>query len=485
MHPTKSNSLILIIRKLPEISQILHSKFPYEPTEGQLQFFNILDSMFGKKSAQKDTLIVKGYAGTGKTTLVSTLVGVLPLFNYRFMLLAPTGRAAKVLSSYALKTSYTIHKIIYKQVADPKSGDLHFVRQKNYFRKTVFIVDEASLISDDAVHAENSLLKDLIEYVFEKPDNKLFLIGDTAQLPPVGSLESPALQTEYLRDYFGLDLSDIELKDVIRQEKDSGILLNATGLRTSINSRSPGICLSTSGFKDIFRMSTDRLEDGLRYAYDKYGIENTAIICKSNWQAVRYNEYIRRNILFREDEIETGDILMIVRNNYFFLEEDSPASFIANGDFAEIRKIFSYEDMFGFRFARLELQLVDYPDMQPFEARVILDTLHSNTPALSQEESKKLYHEVSQSYTGIKSRKKFKEAIQADEYLNALQVKFAYALTCHKSQGGQWEIVFIDPGVERNDALEIEKIRWLYTAITRAQREVYMINFNPKYFQTE
>jgi len=468
---------------LPSISSIIKSKFPYEPTLGQIRIFDMLDDLMLESSNQVDTLIVRGYAGTGKTTVISSLVNVLPLFNLRFALLAPTGRAAKVISAYSGKKAYTIHKLIYRQTADPKSGELKFVRQKNYFKKTVFIVDEASLISDERGFLNSGLLSDLIEFIFENHTNRLILVGDNAQLPPVGSLKSPALDFDYLKDRFGVNAREVELDEVLRQEEDSGILSNATGLRSTIFHPEKTFYFQTSKFDDIYRMTHEKLEDGIRYAFDKYGMENTAIISRSNWQAVRYNEYIRRNILFKEDEIEAGDIIMIVKNNYYVLEPESPAGFIANGEFAEVRKIITFEEEFGFRFADVELQLIDYPEMEPFRAKVILDTLHSNTPSLSMEENNKLYHAVIENYRDIKSRKKFKEAIQNDEYLNALQIKFAYALTCHKSQGGQWKAVFIDQGNLQDAEQTTEHYRWLYTAVTRSEKEVFLINFDARYFR--
>ena len=431
---------------------------------------------------QVDTLLVRGYAGTGKTTVISTMVNVLPLFNLNFVLLAPTGRAAKVISSYSGKKAYTIHKLIYRQVADPKSGELKFKKQKNYFKKTVFIVDEASMISDERGFLNSGLLSDLVEYVFEDHTNRLILIGDNAQLPPVGSLKSPALDFEYLKNRFGMNAREIELEEVLRQAENSGILSNATNLRTTIFRPDHLFYFQTRKYNDIFKMTHEKLEDGIRYAFDKYGMESTAIISRSNWQAVRYNEYIRRNILFKEDEIEAGDIIMIVKNNYFVLEPESPAGFIANGEFAEVRKIINFDEEYGFRFADIELQLLDYPEMSPFRAKVFLDTLHSNTPSLSVEESNKLYLKVSENYRDISSKKKFKEAIQSDEHLNALQIKFAYALTCHKSQGGQWKAVFIDQGNVQEMEKTTEHYRWLYTAITRSEKEVFLINFNPEYF---
>jgi len=467
---------------LPSISSILKSKFPYHPTSGQLRFFDVLDHMMPDSLDQVDTLIAKGYAGTGKTTLISTLVQVLPLFNLRFALLAPTGRAAKVISNYSGKKAYTIHKIIYRQTADPKTGELKFIKQKNYFKRTFFVVDEASMISDENGFLNSGLLSDLVDYVFEHPTNRLILIGDNAQLPPVGTLKSPALDFEYLKDRFGMNAREVELIEVLRQEENSGVLLNATDLRNSIFNTKKPFYFNTKKYGDIFRMGHEKLEDGIRYAFEKYGITNTAIISRSNWQAVRYNEYIRRNILFREDEIEAGDIIMVVKNNYFILEPDSEAGFIANGEFAEVRKIISFEEDYGFRFADIELQLIDYPEMESFNAKVILDTLHSNTASLTKEENNKLYHQVIENYRDIKSRKKFKEAIQNDEYLNALQIKFDYALTCHKSQGGQWQAVFIDQGNLQEGERSTEHYRWLYTAVTRSAKEVYLINFDAQYF---
>jgi ATP-dependent exoDNAse (exonuclease V) alpha subunit len=468
---------------LPSISSIIRTKFPYEPTLGQIRLFSLLDDLMPDSKNQIDTLLVRGYAGTGKTTVISAMVNVLPLFNLNFTLLAPTGRAAKVISSYSGKKAYTIHKLIYRQVADPKSGELKFKRQKNYFKKTVFIVDEASMISDERGFLNSGLLSDLVEYVFEDHTNRLILIGDNAQLPPVGSLKSPALDFEYLKTRFGMNAREIELEEVLRQEENSGILSNATNLRTTIFRPDHLFFFQTRQYKDIFKMTHEKLEDGIRYAFDKYGMENTAIISRSNWQAVRYNEYIRRSILFKEDEIEAGDIIMVVKNNYFILEPESPAGFIANGEFAEIRKIITFEEEYGFRFADIELQLLDYPEMSPFRAKVFLDTLHSNTPSLSMEESNKLYLKVAENYRDISSKKKFKEAIQNDEHLNALQIKFAYALTCHKSQGGQWKVVFVDQGNVQEIEKTTEHYRWLYTAITRSEKEVFLINFSPEYFR--
>jgi len=473
----ESNSILLV-----KISNIIRSSFSYDPTPGQKKLFLLFDNFLEQKE-KKGTILIKGYAGTGKTTIVDALVQVLPRFDYKYVLLAPTGRAAKVLASYSGRQAFTIHKIIYKQVPDSESGGIRFVSRKNYSKKTVFIVDEASMIPDRIGFSGQSLLRDLLVYVFEHDSNKLILIGDVAQLPPVGLDVSLGLDTGYLEQTYGLNLREVELKDVVRQEAVSGILHNATRLRALLQTDNFQLQLRTSGMNDVYNMTHEKLEDGLRYAYDKYGQDQTIIVCRSNWQAVQYNTYIRRMIFYYEDEIQAGDILMIVKNNYFFLGDDSPAGFIANGDFVELRKIVSFEEKFGLRFATLDLQMLDYPEMEPFRAKVILDTLTSKTPAMTQEENKKLYSSVLEEYIDLDlSSKKMKEAIRQDEYLNALQIKFAYALTCHKSQGGQWKVVFLDQGYRQNQEVDREYIRWMYTAFTRAEKELYLINFPEEFF---
>jgi exodeoxyribonuclease-5 len=434
------------------------------------------------EGSTSDTILVTGYAGTGKTTVVRALVEALPLFNFRFVLLAPTGRAAKVLASYSSRKAFTIHKIIYRQVADPESSRLKFELRKNYRKRTVYIIDEASMISDSSTDTGGrGLLDDVVRYVFADESNKLILIGDQAQLPPVGSSGSPALVSELLKTRYGLQVRQVRLTEVVRQAQGSGILHNATGLREVLSAGRTDILFHTGKYKDIYGIGREKMEDGLRYAYNKYGIENTIIVCRSNWQAVQYNQFIRRNILFHEDELDAGDVLMVVRNNYFYLDPESDAGFVANGDFMEVRKIVRFEEMHGFRFATLDLQMVDYPHMPPFRAKVMLDTLHSTSPSLSREDSVRLYAEVLKDYSDITTRKARTEALQADEYLNALQVKYAYALTCHKSQGGQWKIVFLDQGIADPSQVDTDYIRWLYTGVTRAEQELYLVNFSPDF----
>lgn len=462
-------------------SAILSSKFPFSPTESQKKLFLLFDD-FLLKNIPKTTLLLRGYAGTGKTTVVSAVVKTLPFFKYKHVLMAPTGRAAKVMSSYSRQTAFTIHKKIYKQTADAQSGILHFQRQKNYYKNTVFIVDEASMLSDNSDFGNNSVLSDLIKFVFEHPSNKLILIGDAAQLPPVGMQRSPALVKNNLIATYQLSVVEAELVEVMRQEEGSGILDNATLLRNELAAKDFHIQFNTSSYKDIFRMTGEKLEDGLRYAYDKYGVENSIIVCRSNKAAVQYNRYIRQAIHFCESEIEAGDFLMVVRNNYFYLSETAPAGFIANGDFVEVMKIVTFEDIHGFRFAMLELRMIDYPDQPKFEAKVMLDTLYAETASLSISDNKKLYESVVKDYQDMDSKKERAEAIRKDPYLNALQVKFAYALTCHKSQGGQWNAVFVDQGYLKDGMVDREYVRWLYTAVTRATDELFLVNFNPNFF---
>lgn len=465
---------------MPKPSSIIKNKFPFEPTKGQMAIIDYLDD-FMELESSADTLMIKGYAGTGKTTLIGTLVQTLPLFNQKFVLLAPTGRASKVLSNFSKRTAFTIHKKIYKSVS--KKGELsaNFQRTKNYHSNTFFIVDEASMIQVNQDSRGKSLFADLVEYIFEKEGNKLILIGDTAQLPPVKQAESLALDAQYISDIYRLRVSEFELTEITRQAQGSGILLNATKLRQLVKTDQLNVRFETQSHKDIFRMSQNKLEDGLRYAYDKYGIENTTVICRSNRSAVEYNRFIRHQLLFREEELEAGDYLMIAKNNYFFLPDDSPSGFLANGEFVEIMKVRSFDENYGLRFADLEVRLVDYNGQEPFEVKIILDTLHANSPALTYEENSNLYEQVQADYAGLE-RKELKKAIKEDPYMNALQVKYAYALTCHKSQGGQWNAVFVDQGYLNEDQVNKEFLRWVYTAITRASDELFLLNFHTNFF---
>jgi ATP-dependent exoDNAse (exonuclease V) alpha subunit len=463
-------------------SVFLRRNFQHSPTQGQALFFNCMDEFLKTSNVhQKSAFILKGYAGTGKTSLISALVKSLPALGLKSILLAPTGRAAKVMSNYSGRAGFTIHKIIYKPKEDGADSGQIFQLQRNYFKNTVFVVDESSMLADDL--GGGRLLQDLIQFVFQEESNRLLLVGDTAQLPPIGSNQSPALQKDYLVHHYRLHVEEIELTEVMRQEEASGILYNATLLRKALSSKVSEISLVTSGFKDFFRMTSEKLEDGLRYAYDHSGIENTIIITRSNKAAVQYNKYIRFSIHGYEEEITAGDHLMIVKNNYTYMNDSDKVNFLANGDFAEVRKIRSFEEIYGLRFATLELKLLDYPEEPAFEAKVILDTLYSETPALTSPQYKDLYRQVSEDYQDVKNKKERMELIKKDPYLSALQIKFAYALTCHKSQGGQWEMVFIDQGYLTEEQVNEEFIRWVYTAVTRSTKNAFMVNFHSKFYK--
>ena len=466
-------------------AQLLAKRFPFKPTSGQQQFFEQMNPFMIRSEHEhyRDCFLLKGYAGTGKTTLISTLIKVLPKFGYKSVLLAPTGRAAKVMTNYSKRMAQTIHRKIYRQIADSSSGNLVFQRQKNYHEDTVFIVDEASMISNDSDIGMNGLLADLVDFVFENPGNRLMLVGDVAQLPPVGKDISPALDKGYLERQFDMVVVEQELIEVMRQDEDSGILLNATNLREVLNDPNPKISLDVRKYRDIYKMTGEKLEDGIRYCYDKYGRENTIIITRSNKMAVQYNQYIRRAINQCEEELDTGDMLMIVKNNYTVLDDDSPAGFLANGDFVEVMKIRKREEQHGLKFATVTLRLVDLEEQPEFESKIILDTLYSPQPSLGREENKSLYESVQQDYFYIKSKKERSEAIRRDPYLSALQVKFAYALTCHKAQGGQWPAVFVDQGYLPDGQVNQDFVRWLYTAITRATDEAFLMNFMPQFFE--
>jgi len=429
--------------------------------------------------------LMTGYAGTGKTSVISSIVKTLDLLRMRSVLLAPTGRAAKVLASYAGRQAFTIHKKIYRQKSS-KDGLGSFSLDRNLHKDTFFIVDEASMVSnssgDSSLFGSGRLLNDLIEYVYSGTDCKLILVGDTAQLPPVGSTLSPALDPVLLGEY-GFGLISCELKQVVRQSETSGVLMNATRVRLQVAEGDlvhPSIdCLN---YKDTIRITGEELIDEISTAYGTCGMEGTIIVVNSNKQANRYNQGIRNRIFFREEEISTGDMVMVVKNNYFILdEEDDGAGFIANGDIAEVKKIRKYEERYGFRFADMVLKFPDYN--LEVEAKVMMDVLHLDTPALPSEKNKELYQNILADYINIKTRRKQFEAVKSNPYFNALQIKFAYAVTCHKAQGGQWERVFIDQGMFNRNEITIDYLRWFYTALTRSTDKVYLVNFSEDWFK--
>ena len=471
------------------MNRVLVNSFGFVPTEGQsIVLYHLAAFLLSEKP--NPTYLLQGYAGTGKTTLVTTLVKTLPQIGMKYQLMAPTGRAAKVLSGYTGKTASTIHRKIYRfqQFAD---GSFRMTRAENKAKNTVFIVDECSMISDETLSGR-SLLDDLIYYVFSGENCRLLLIGDNAQLPPVGLENSPANDINVLKNEFGLTVAAYELTEVMRQEIQSGILSNATAIRrflaslgmTTVPAAPIQLPLfTTHGFSDVHRIEPQEFEELLWQGFNGKNNNEAVIICKSNKRANMYNQAIRARILQEEGEIATGDKLMVVKNNYFWTDEDQKVSFIANGDMIELMRINNTEEMYGFHFADVEIQLTDYPDAPNLSVKILLETLTSDSPALTQEESDRLYRAVEEDYMDIPNKRDRYKEMRKNPYFNALQVKFGYALTCHKTQGGQWPTVFIDaPYIKENESLQISDLRWFYTAVTRAQQKLYFVNFTEEYF---
>lgn len=454
----------------------------FEPTDCQVSMFNALSGFILESENFEGVMLVNGYAGTGKTSAIASLVSVLKEFGRSLILMAPTGRAAKVLSGYTGCKASTIHKQIYRQ-RSLKDGIGQFTLDINKNRDTIFIVDEASLISsgagDSALFGSGNLIDDLVKYVRSNSGNKLILVGDSAQLPPVGEEISNALNIDFLQRYG--DVQYVLLKSVVRQAKSSGILHNATILRDIIeSSKATYPNLVISGFEDIERISGADLIERLSLSYDKSGMDETLVLCRSNKRANRYNQGIRSKILYREERVNRGDKLMIVKNCYQFLEDIEEIDFIANGDVAELVKISGYEERYGLNFARATLRFPDYSNVE-IDARIILDTLESESASLSSEQQRVLFNAVMEDYSHIKLKRKRINAVREDIYYNALQVKHANAITCHKSQGGQWKNVFIDNPFWRDD-LTTEDLKWLYTALTRAVDKVFFVNFDDRFF---
>lgn len=464
----------------------------HEPTVGQAKVIEMISDFITEPVASKKrpVFLLKGYAGTGKTTLVSALVRVLPVAGLQSVLLAPTGRAAKVLAGYARKQANTIHRKIYKAVTG-NDGRIIMMPATNPHKKTLFIVDEASMIQgpgapgEPGIYSHRDLLEDLVEYVYRNEGCRLLLIGDNAQLPPVGLQGSPALETEILQNQYHLDVITYELNEVVRQSLGSGILTNATILREKALMEVPETpFFNLKGFTDIRSIDGTEFEDALNSCYSRFGTENTVIITRSNKRANLFNNEVRSRILYRETELSAGDIMMITKNNYFWIPISSKAGFIANGDLVEVRRIQKRWEMYGFHFADLIVQLIDYPEMDVVEIRMLLESINVEKPSLPAEEMLKLRDEIMLDYTEIPSRQARQEKVKNDSYYNAVQAKFAYALTCHKTQGGQWDAVFIDAGYLKPEMIDPSFMRWLYTAVTRATKELYLVNFNPSFFYT-
>ena len=469
-----------------EFYSLLKQHFPFTPTLKQdVVLLQLSEFIF--KTSKNEIYLLKGFAGTGKTTIVGTIVTNLWKAKKSAVLMAPTGRAAKVISNYSGKEAFTIHKKIYFPKKD-KSGGVKFVLQPNKHKNTIFIVDEASMIPDIPSESKlldnGSLLDDLMQYVYSGHQCNLLLIGDTAQLPPIKLDLSPALNESTLSLNYNKEVTTVELDEVVRQEQNSGILINATSIREALdNSFYDSFKFNLDGFKDIIRLVDGyEIMDAINDAYSNLGNEETAIIVRSNKRANMYNQQIRSRILFNENELSAGDYLMVVKNNYFWVKPTTEAGFIANGDIIEVLEIFRIEELYGFRFAEVKVRMVDYPKMQPFETVLLLDTISAETPSLPYEESNRLYQEVMKDFENETSKYKKFLKVKASKHFNALQVKFSYAITCHKSQGGQWNTVFVEQPYLPN-GIDKDYLRWLYTAVTRAKEKLYLIGFKDDFFQ--
>ena len=470
-----------MIKKL--ISQKITQKLGHLPTGSQKILINDL-SEFISQAENNSLFIIKGYAGTGKTSAISALVKTMDEFRLKFILLAPTGRAAKILSQYSGKPANTIHKKIYRQKSS-KDGFGRFVLEKNLHTNTIFIVDEASMISnlpsETSVFGSGCLLDDLMHYVYNDKGCRLIISGDTAQLPPVGSVISPALDKAFYGTLF-TRIIECELTEVVRQEQKSGILENATILREQIRKSVTGYPkFNIAGFTDIVRVSGNELIDIINRSYETAGIEETVVINRSNKRSNMYNSGIRSRILFREEEVIAGEMLMVVKNNYYWLQDNEQIDFIANGDTIEIIKIKKYEELYGYRFVDVRIRLVDYEI--ELDAKIMLDTLNIESASLTSDQNRNLFYTIYEDFQEIKPKKKGYSRVKENPYFNALQVKFAYAVTCHKAQGGQWKNVFIDQGYINENMMDTEYLRWLYTAFTRSTQNLYLINFPDKYFE--
>ncbi len=471
------------------IESQIYNIFFYAPTIQQKKLIKSL-SQFVANEDNSRIFVVNGYAGTGKTTIIAALTKVLNSMKINNLLLAPTGRAAKVMSQYSESIANTIHKKIYRQKS---ASENEFVLSFNKSHETIFIIDEASMISntsyENVVFGSGRLLDDLFDYIDSGRNCKVIMIGDSAQLPPIGTLLSPALDTSYLENYG--TTSSFELNEVVRQQLDSGILYNATIIRELIETNNPQIPVFDMSFKDIKRITGADVLEIIEDSYAKYGTTNTSVIVRSNRNANRFNQGIRARVLYQEEMLDSGDYIMIVKNNYFykFGEEDQTTvekqeemeEFLANGDVAQIRRVRRYQEMYGFRFADVTLKLT-YMDDYEMDCKIILDTLESESPALTAEQQQKLFEEVEKDYMHISLKKERYKAMRNDEFLNALQVKFAYALTCHKSQGGQWDCVVIDRVLWGEMPMTMDLLRWLYTAFTRATQKLYLLNFDDRFF---
>ena len=465
-----------MIKKI--ILQKILNTFPFKPTTEQAFALQKLSDFFISDEGNC-ILLLKGYAGTGKTTLLGATVRAMNSLNHKTILLAPTGRAAKVFSEYSDHSAFTIHKKIYRQKNFPNdfSG---FSLTDNLSKNTLFIVDEASMISNDYSGNSNFgsgyLLDDLIKYVYSGENCRLILMGDSAQLPPVGLTESPALNAEYLKRY-NLNVTEIELTQVVRQAGDSGILINATNIRDALRSGEIDVYpkVLTEKFPDIKKIGGEDLIEEISSAYSRDSIDDTIVLSRSNKRANIYNNGIRNRILYREEEISSGDRLMVVKNNYYWGKDHKDIDFIANGEIIQVLRVRRTEEVYGFRFCTILARFTDYDT--ELEIKIMLDTLQSEAPALTKEQNDKLFTSAAENYADIRTKPERIKMIKEDPYFNAVQVKYAYAVTCHKAQGGQWSNVFLDTGYLTEDMMGEDFYRWLYTAFTRATKRLYLVNW--------
>ena len=470
-----------------ELKYRIRGAFGFEPTREQQEAIDVF-ATFMADSRMMPVMVMRGSAGTGKTTLAAAIVRALQSLEQQLVLLAPTGRAAKVFSLYAGSAAYTIHRRIYRQ----KSLEGGFELGYNNAKDTLFIVDEASMVS---LNGEGrSLLDDLISFVYNGRNCRMMLIGDHAQLPPVGEEESPALMAPVLRSY-GLHVYECTLNEVLRQSQESGILYNATEVRWLMYD---GRCelpqVHLQGFTDIHVVPGDELIETLASSYSKVGLDETLVVTRSNKRANIFNQGIRNQILGREEELTTGDQLMVVKNNYYWplaesrqqlansprnaalSQSQQPMEFIANGDMCVVRRVRNVHEQYGFRFAEVTVTFPDYDDYE-LTATVLLDTLTSEAPALTRDQQETLYNKVLEDYADIPRKADRMKALKEDRYYNALQVKYAYAATCHKAQGGQWAHIYVDQGYMTDDMLSTDYLHWLYTAFTRATEQLYLVNW--------
>jgi exodeoxyribonuclease-5 len=458
--------------------------FDHTPTVDQHILLDELEKFLKNKEPQQ-VFILKGFAGTGKTSVLGAFVKTLTFFKVKSRLLAPTGRAAKILSLKSEKEAFTIHKQIYRRNSkvDEFSG---MMLAPNLQTNTVFIVDEASMIGDYSVSKDGNisarnLLDDLIEYVFTGKNCKLILLGDEGQLPPVGCEYSPALDKNYLKNnYLSINISEFSLTKVLRQADESGILFNATKLRSLEDDEQP--VFDSNGYSDFIHLAGDEFQDSLESSYSNFGVEDTIIITRSNKRANAYNNQIRARLLWHEEPLCSGDCLMVVKNNYYWIDDQSKMGFIANGESLKVIRVKKIEELYGFEFATIILKFVDYDELQEMEAIVFMESLQVEAPSITRNRMKELFFAVEQDYLHEKNKNKRYELILKNPYFNALQVKYAYAITCHKSQGGQWAHVYIDQGFIDPESINKEYHRWLYTAITRASEKLYLVNFPKENF---